>query len=153
MAPAPGRSSDSAATVPVESRSALAALQARLQKDFAGTPVQVDLLAGNTGEATVLRVVVPQPHGFEVGRSAVRPALGAVLDRLLPALREHPRWTVGTAGPVDPKGAAWLGADRGAAVRDYLVARGVAVTRFTPPQRQDASLTELRISTGVSPAR
>lgn len=114
-----------------------ASLRQRLLRDFRGTPVQID--TGQTDAAGFLRVAVPQPHGFEAGRVAVRPALAAVLDRLVEPLQQQPRWTIRIAGPVDAKGSGWIGPDRANAVRDYLVMKGVAASRFTAPQRTGAS--------------
>lgn len=129
-----------------------AALRRRLQRDFQGTPVQVD--SSQTDAASFLRVAVPQPHGFEAGRVAVRPALAAVLDRLVEPLQQQPRWTIRIAGPVDVKGSGWIGPDRANAVRDYLVMKGVAASRFTAPQRTGAyerteiTLIDLRTAAG-----
>lgn len=122
---APGSADDAAGD--------FAALRRRLQRDFQGTPVQVE--TGQTDAAAFLRVAVPQPHGFEAGRVAVRPALAAVLARLVEPLQQQPRWTVRIAGPSDAKGSGWIGPDRANAARDYLVMKGVAASRFTAPQR------------------
>lgn len=135
-----------------ETVSDFAGLRRRLAREFQGTPVQID--TGQTEAAGFLRVGVPQPHGFEPGRVAVRPALAAVLDRLVEPLQQQPRWTLRVAGPVDAKGSAWIGPDRANAVRDYLVMKGVAASRFAAPQRGGAAerteitLIDLRAASG-----
>lgn len=131
------------APAPAEPRAiTLADLEAELRRDLAGTPVQVGAWMAST-ESPALRVVVPQPHGFEAGEAAVRPALAAVLDRMAGALRGNPRWLVQVTGPIDPKERGFQGQDRAAAVRDYLVARGVAASRFQPPRSQTLPSTEI----------
>lgn len=137
-APAPGTLPD-----PAPDQPGLDGLRSRLAREFAGTPVQLEM--GETGAADVLRISVPQPHGFEAGRVAVRPALAAVLDRLVEPLRREANWTVRVAGPNDASGSGWIGPDRAAAVRDYLVLKGVAVRRFAAPQRHAAGLTEITL--------
>ena len=74
---------------------------------------------------------MPLRDSFEKGRSAVRPPLAAVLDRLARSQRLEPtRFLV--AAPADPQGKGLLLAtERAASTRDYLVARGVEATRFT----------------------
>jgi len=137
-APAPGSLPD-----PVPDQPGLDGLRSRLAREFAGTPVQLEL--GETSAADFLRISVPQPHGFEAGRVAVRPALAAVLDRLVEPLRREGNWTVRVAGPIDAGSSGWIGPDRAAAVRDYLVLKGVAVKRFTAPQRHAMGLTEITL--------
>lgn len=100
---------------------------------------------GETEAADFLRIRVPQPHGFEPGRVVVKPALAAVLDRLVEPLRRQAPWTVRVAAPIDPGGSGWIGPDRAAAVRDYLVLKGVSVRRFTVPQRHASALTEITL--------
>lgn len=89
-----------------------------------------------------LRVDVPLQHSFDAGRSTVKAPLGAVLDRIAlsqaggssrmvvsaPADR-----IVGPAKPasgVDPRRERLVG-ERGKAIVDRLVAKGVAPGRVT----------------------
>jgi outer membrane protein OmpA-like peptidoglycan-associated protein len=120
----------------------LSELEAGLRNDLRGTPVQVEALAASS-ESPGLRIAVPQPHGFEVGSAAVKPALAAVLDRLVAGLKGNPRWLIQVTGPIDPRGAGFQGQDRASAVRDYLVARGVAAPRFEPPRGQSQPSTDV----------
>lgn len=120
----------------------LAGLAAELRDALTGTPVQIDALAASS-ESPGLRIAVPQPHGFDAGSAAVKPALAAVLDRLVGALRGNPRWLVQVSGPIDPKGSGFQGQDRASAVRDYLVVRGVTAPRFEPPRSQAQPSTDI----------
>lgn len=130
----------------VDETMTLADLRDRLEQDFAGTPVQFHWREpAGQGMARVLQVVVPQPHGFEAGRVAVRPALAALLDRVAPALRRQARWSLQILGPVDARAPAAQGSERAAAVRDYLVMKGVPPGRFAALQRSSGGHTELRL--------
>lgn len=135
----PGRSGSSA---PVPRSVSLPDMEGELRRDLAGTPVAVERVAVSS-ESTGLRVSVPQPHGFEPGSAAVKPALAAVLDRLVEPLLGSPRWLLVVRGPIDPRGASFQGQDRAAAVRDYLVARGVSAPRFEPPRSHAVAATEV----------
>lgn len=118
----------------------LADLAGQLLSSLRGTPVKIEF----RGQS--LRLQVPQPHGFDAGSAAVKPALAAVLDQLVAALLGSPRWLVDVSGPLDAKGSAFQGQDRAAAVRDYLVARGALAARFSPPRNSPLPVTELLIS-------
>jgi outer membrane protein OmpA-like peptidoglycan-associated protein len=121
----------------------LADLEGELRRDLAGTPVTVERAAVSS-ESAGLRIGVPQPHGFEPGSAAVKPALAAVLDRLVDPLLGSPRWLLVLRGPIDARGGgSYQGQDRAAAVRDYLVARGVAAPRFEPPRSHALPGTEI----------
>lgn len=125
---------------------ALGELRSRLERDFAGTPVQFEWGEATAAGPRPLRVTVPQPHGFDTGRSAVKPPLAALLDRMVDALRRNPRWSVQVFGPVDARAPAAQGADRAGAVRDYLVMKGVPPVRFSAGQRSGGPGTELVIT-------
>ena len=98
--------------------------QWRLQRELAGTPVDVDL-----DSAGRLLVSVPLRYCFDPGRSAVKPPLGAVLEKLAGGLKRQ-NTTLRVRAPGDPRGGRFLATDRAASVRDYLVALGVSATRF-----------------------
>jgi outer membrane protein OmpA-like peptidoglycan-associated protein len=116
--------------------------QRRLARELAGTPVEVSLAADGR-----LQVLVPLRHCFDAGRAAVKPALAAVLDQLATGLRQNRTATVRVAAPPDaPRGSALLASDRAASVRDYLVSRGVAATRFAPPARAAGEAVELLVA-------
>ena len=100
--------------------------QQRLSALFRGTPVVFEIQDDGS-----LRVTVPLAYSFDKGRFAVKPPLGAVLERI--AKSQHRTTTrVHVAAPADPntKGLM-LATERATSVRDYMVAHGVGATRFS----------------------
>ncbi|MEO6032213.1 MAG: hypothetical protein ABIP61_09975 [Burkholderiaceae bacterium] len=115
-----------APSAPASTRQALAAEHVRLSELFRGTPVVFSLLADGR-----LQVEVPLTFCFDRGRSAVKPALGAVLQQLARGQRELPTRLL-VVGPSDSKGKGLrLATERATSMRDYLVGYGVAATRFS----------------------
>jgi outer membrane protein OmpA-like peptidoglycan-associated protein len=111
--------------------------QRRLKDALRGTPVVVD---------TLMRVEVPLQFSFDAGRGAVKPPLAAVLDRMAAGLRLA-NFDVRIAAPADPKGSSpALVQDRGASVRDYLVARGVRLGRIVSVGRASGEFVEVLVS-------
>ncbi len=105
---------------------ALEAQRTRLQEVLRGTPVVVEA----TGDKR-LRIEVPLRHAFDPGRSAVKPAAAAVLDQIAAGFKPHAAVAeLRIAAPTDDKAAPQLVIDRGASARDYLVARGVPISRI-----------------------
>lgn len=115
------RSSPDAPTV-----SPLVTEQRWLEEWFRGTPVVIAM-----NDSGTLAVDVPLAHSFDGGSSKVKPALGAVLDRVATSLRRQPSMLVTIAAPADARGSARLAAGRAQKVREHLVSRGVAATRLT----------------------
>lgn len=111
--------------------------QWRLRRELSGTPVDVDLAAGGR-----LQVSVPLRYCFDTGRSAVKPALAAVLDRMADGLKRQST-TLRVSAPGDPRGGTALAIDRAASVRDYLVALGVSATRFKGLARAEGEAVEI----------
>lgn len=110
---------------------ALEAQRTRLQQVLRGTPVVVEA----TGDKR-LRVEVPLRHAFDPGRSAVKPAAAAVLDQLATGFKPHAAVTeLRIAAPAEEKASPQLVIDRGASTRDYLVARGVPISRIVGVDR------------------
>ena len=99
----------------------------QLEQDLAGTPVEVAAAEGG------YRVSVPLKYSFDRQRSAVKPPLAAVLDRVARVVRSGEGLRLRVSAPSDRAGADLLAQDRAASVRDYLVARGVPRARFTEP--------------------
>lgn len=133
--PTPAPAPASAPTVPSAPTVAapLAHEQRWLRDLFQGTPVNV--AAGPRGE---LRVEVPVQYAFDAGQPAVKPPLGAVLDKVAASLGRLPRTRVQVAAPA---------AERNETLRNALVARGVAAYRIDRlPDRADA--VELRLLAG-----
>lgn len=109
--------------------SALAAERQWLQSWFEGTPV----LIVQRSEST-LSVSVPREFCFDAGRSQVKPALAAVLDKVAESLRRKPQLRLPElAAPGDAASASPLAQQRAAQVRSYLIARGVPASRIGPP--------------------
>lgn len=93
---------------------------------FRGTPVVIALDDDET-----LRVEVPLAHSFDTGRSHLKPALAAVLDRVATSLRRQPATRVTIAAPGDDAGKTALVTSRIRRIRDHLVASGVARARVS----------------------
>ncbi len=101
--------------------------QRRLAELFRGTPVVFQMQSDGS-----LRVEVPLRYAFDRGASAVKPPLAAVLDRIALGQRGQPT-RVHVAAPGDPGARnTMLARDRAVSTRGYLMAHGIAVTRFAP---------------------
>lgn len=105
-----------------------------MEKATQGTGIGVSQTADNR-----LKLDVPADAGFAVGRSTVSPTLAGVLDKFAGTLQQNPVTQVSILGHTDNTGSDAinnpLSVDRANSARDYLVARGVAPTRFTTDGR------------------
>lgn len=122
-----------------------------LQSWFKGTPVRIS----QRGEGP-LDVAVPVEFSFDAGRSPVRPALAAVLDKLAESLRRVPSARlVLLAAPADAKQdarqAATLAAQRGARIRAHLLSRGVPSGQLGAPTASSAPAVQLRVIDSSAP--
>lgn len=118
---------------------ALEAQRLRLTDALRGTPVVVE--ATSTRQ---LRIAVPTKHAFDAGRSAVKPALGAVLDQLAVGFKPYAATTeLHIGAPDDGKSSPRVVKERGASTRDYLVGRGVPVSRIVGLGRAEGSGVEI----------
>ena len=132
---APGRTTGAAAVQPPS----LSTEQKRLAELFRGTPVVFEMVNEKT-----MRVEVPLKFSFDPGRAAVKAPLAAVLDRVATSQKgAGTRFTI--VAPPDRPSAPLVGADRAASTRDYLVARGIAVSRFNGVERGAGDEVEIRI--------
>lgn len=121
---------------------ALEPQRVRLAQLLRGTPVQVEA----TGERA-LKVSVPLKNSFEPGRAAVRPALAAVLDHLATGFKPYAATAeLRIAAPDDAKGTGRLAKERGASARDYLVAKGVPVSRIVGVAASEHEALDVTIS-------
>ncbi|WP_284155255.1 OmpA family protein [Sulfuricystis thermophila] len=81
-----------------------------------------------------LKLEIPSDISFDPGRYDIKPNLRPILDRFATTLNQNPATTVTIVGHTDSTGSDAinnpLSVNRAAAVRDYLVARGVASNRF-----------------------
>ncbi|NWG32264.1 MAG: OmpA family protein [Rhodocyclaceae bacterium] len=94
-----------------------------------GTGVTVSQTADNQ-----LKLEIPSDISFDSGRYEIKPELRPVLDRFATTLNQNPATTVTIIGHTDNTGTDAinnpLSINRAAAVRDYLVSRGVAAHRI-----------------------
>ena len=94
-----------------------------------GTGVAVTQTADNQ-----LKLEVPSDVSFDVGRADIKPNLRPILDRFAQELVANPAATVRVIGHTDSTGSDAvnnpLSVNRAAAVRDYVVTRGVASQRI-----------------------
>jgi outer membrane protein OmpA-like peptidoglycan-associated protein len=113
-----------------------------LQSWFADTPVRIT----QRGDGP-LSIEVPLEFCFERGRSGIRPALAAVLDKVAESLRRVPQARLErVAAPADDKTAGTaLALQRAARVRDRLRARGVVASRIATPSVASSASVQLRI--------
>lgn len=116
-----------------------------LQSWFRGTPVSIG--QRNDGAVTV---DVPREFCFDPGRSSVKPALAAVLDKVAESLRRRPLAHLQLlAAPADATGTARLAQQRAAQVRQYFRSHGVPDARLGKPTATAAAAVQLRM--GAAP--
>jgi outer membrane protein OmpA-like peptidoglycan-associated protein len=105
-----------------------------MQAATAGTGVAVTQTTNNE-----LKLDIPSDLSFDTGRSDVKPDLRPVLDRFAQTLQANPVTNVRIVGHTDSTGGDAvndpLSVERAAAVRSYLIERGVAGTRVTTAGR------------------
>lgn len=103
--------------------------KAAMEKATAGTGVAVTQTPDNR-----LKLDIPSDISFDVGRSAVKPNFATVLNQFATSLNANPATVVSIVGHTDSQGSDAvndpLSVDRANSARDYLIARGVAITRF-----------------------
>jgi outer membrane protein OmpA-like peptidoglycan-associated protein len=94
-----------------------------------GTGVQVTQTADNQ-----LKVEIPSDVSFDVNKADIKPEMRPVLDKFAQGLNAHQVTTVRIIGHTDSTGTDAinnpLSVNRAASTRDYLVARGVGVSRI-----------------------
>ncbi|CAH1747281.1 OmpA-like domain-containing protein [Thauera humireducens] len=103
--------------------------KAEMEQATAGTGIGVSQTADNQ-----LKVDIPSDISFDTGRYDIKPNMRPVLDSLANSLNQHPVTTISIVGHTDSTGTDAinnpLSVNRAAAVRDYLVARGVSSQRI-----------------------
>ena len=122
----------------------LAIEQQWLQDWFRGTPVRIAQRSDGS-----LAIDVPREFCFDAGRSQVKPALSAVLDKVAQSLQRRPsaKLTLLT-GPADPGGGAEpaaLALQRATAIQRHLRDRGVALARLGEPRAEGSAGVQLRM--------
>ena len=121
---------------------ALESQRTRLKQALEGTPVRVE-----PTDDRRLRVEVPTKHAFDPGRAAVKPALAAVLDQLAIGFRPQATTTELRIGaPGDDQASERVVQERGQSTRDYLIGRGVPISRIAGVGRAPNSGLEIVIA-------
>jgi outer membrane protein OmpA-like peptidoglycan-associated protein len=122
----------------------LAQEQRWLGQWFQGTPVVVA-----PGEDGAVEVGVPLEFSFDAGKSAVKPPLAAVLDKVSESLHRHAGARVLVSAPaIDGASAATLARERTGRMRDYLMNKGVVSRRIEPVTINGAKEVALRLMPG-----
>jgi len=108
---------------------------------FKGTPVRIRQV-----DDSAIVVDVPREFCFDPGKTTVKPALGAVLDKMAQSLQRVPAANVVLiAAPADAKGSSTLALQRAARVQERLRAAGVRGDRLGQPSVASAPLVQLRM--------
>ncbi len=134
--PVPAAPADRRAAQPA----AVVAERQWLQSWFEGTPVSIAL----RGER-MITVDVPTEFCFDPGRTRVKPALAAVLDKVAQSMRRLPYSGLSLiAAPNDAAGNR-LGLQRAAQIRRHLRSAGVPAAKLGQPSATTAAAVQLRI--------
>jgi len=92
-----------------------------------GCPSLIEM--GSDGSVQLLK-----PIEFETGRATIKPISFPILDDVLDLMKSRPSIKIGVYGHTDSKGVPAnnlsLSRDRAAAVRNYLLGKGVAASRL-----------------------
>ena len=108
--------------------------KAAMEQATAGTGVGVSQTADNR-----LKLDIPSDISFDVGRSAIKSNFAGVLNQFATTLNSNPATLITIIGHTDNTGSDAvnnpLSLDRAHSARDYLIARNVAVSRFTTEGR------------------
>lgn len=101
----------------------------QMEEATAGTGVAVTQTADNQ-----LKLDIPSDISFDVNRADIKPNFRAVLNTFATGLSSNQRSNITIIGHTDSSGSDAinnpLSLSRAASVRDYLVTRGVASSRF-----------------------
>ena len=137
-APAPHATPDQRAAVPAN----LTVEQQWLNSWFKGTPVRIR----QVGDSAIT-IDVPREFCFDPGKSSVKPALGAVLDKMTQSLQRLPLANVTLiAAPGDASGATAAGAAaRNAGRRPICAPPGCAPSVSASPLSASAPAVQLRM--------
>jgi len=109
---------------------------------FKDTPVRV----AQRGDGAV-SVEVPREFSFDSGKSSVKPALAAVLDKVAESLNRVPQAQVAlVAAPDDAEVATPLATQRAERIRDHLRSRGIAASRLGRPSPAATTSVQLRLT-------
>ena len=108
--------------------------KAAMEQATAGTGVAVSQTPDNR-----LKLDIPSDISFDVGRSAIKSDFAGVLNQFATSLNANQATVISIVGHTDSQGSDAvnnpLSVDRANSARDYLIARGVAATRFNTDGR------------------
>ena len=151
-APAPPATADARTGV----SAALGVERQWLQSWFKDTPVRIT--QRSDGAVTV---EVPVAFCFDVGRSSVKPALAAVLDKVAESMRRvptlrlpllaAPEGATGASVASGTSGSAPLALQRAQQMQKHLQNRGVAAARLGPPTASTEAAVQLRLEAAPPP--
>jgi len=133
-----------APTTPAQRTAAAEALAVERQwlgSWFRDTPVKV----AQRGDGA-MSIEVPREFSFDPGKSSVKPALAAVLDKVAESLRRAPQAQVPLlAAPDDAAVITPLATQRADKMREHLRSRGVAEARLGRPSPAASAAVQLRL--------
>ena len=107
---------------------------------FTGTPVVIEQRSDG-----LLGVEVPREFCFDAQRSAVKPPLAAVLDKVAESLRRTRARLPVVAAPGDSSASSPLALQRAAQVRKHLLSRGVPAEQLGAPTASTVAAVQLRM--------
>lgn len=129
------------APVPAATTGPLTAERQWLQAWFKDTPVRI--AQRQDGAVTV---EVPSTYCFDPGRTEVKPALAAVLDKVAESLRRVPQARLARlAAPDDDSVNAAMAQERAVKVQRHLRSRGVAAARLASVTVTAEAAVQLRM--------
>jgi hypothetical protein len=135
--PLPAPTPDQRAAVPAN----LAAERQWLSAWFKGTPVRIRQI-----DDSAITIDVPREFCFEPGKSAIKPALGAVLEKTTQGLQRLQLASVALiAAPADAQGSSALALQRAAQIHERLRSGGVRAERLGKPSVASAPAVQLRL--------
>jgi outer membrane protein OmpA-like peptidoglycan-associated protein len=118
-----------------------------LESWFGGTPVRITQRARG-----MLEVAVPREFCFPPGGSTVKPALGAVLEKLAESVRRLPNSRLSLlAMPDDGSSNTQLTLERGSHVRRHLLGRGVLPSNLADPSATGLPEVQFRLESEAGP--
>jgi len=150
----PGSASAAAPVVPptvAEQKTAAAAALAVERKWLASWFDKTPVVIGQRSDGAIT-IEVPRDFCFDRGKSAVKPALAAVLDKVAESVRRVPSAQIPLlAAPEDGSGTAKLGLQRSTEIGEHLRGRGVNAARLGKPSVTTAAAVQLRIEAMPAP--
>jgi outer membrane protein OmpA-like peptidoglycan-associated protein len=125
----------------------LATEQRFLEGWFRDTPVVIAAQPPMT-----LQLDVPLVNSFDAGKSDIKPALNAVLDRVAQSLLRQSAARIHVNTPADANGNGGLAQSRAQRVREALGSKGIAATRvaFTEAAPRAGGPVQLRLTIPAS---